>query len=206
MPPTPFLQASLDGYTDLPPGKLANVVTFLERTEPPAIPPALPPGLRVRHLAPNDLDGFRALYRRIGGPWLWFSALTLTDEALAARLSGQHATALVLERAGQDIGLVELAREPNGGVEIVSFGLVPEAIGSGAARPLMDVALDEAFGGGARRVWLHTCNFDHPAALAFYRRSGFSVWKLAIEICDDPRRLGILPLDAAPDIPLAPLG
>ncbi len=24
-----------------------------------------------------------------------------------------------------------------------------------------------------RRVWLHTCTFDHPSAVAFYQRSGF---------------------------------
>ncbi len=58
------------------------------------------------------------------------------------------------------------------------------------------------FGGGARRVWLHTCSFDHPAAVRFYRRHGFRGFKFAIEVSDDPRLAGFLPEDAAPHVPL----
>ena len=34
---------------------------------------------------------------------------------------------------------------------------------------------------------MHTCNFDHPAAIGFYRRSGFTPYKLAVEVEVDPR-------------------
>ena len=34
-----------------------------------------------------------------------------------------------------------------------------------------------AWAGGARRVWLHTCSFDHPFAIQNYLDRGFTVFK-----------------------------
>ncbi len=82
------------------------------------------------------------------------------------------------------------------------FGVVEEVAGTGAARALMSAVLDQGFGGGAGRVWLHTCHFDHPAAIPFYRRMGFSPWKFAIEVSRDPRLDGFLPREAGPHVPL----
>jgi hypothetical protein len=52
------------------------------------------------------------------------------------------------------------------------------------------------------RVHVHTCSLDHPAALSAYRRAGFAPYKRAIEHFPDPRLLGILPSDCAPQVPL----
>jgi GNAT superfamily N-acetyltransferase len=192
----------LDGYTDLPPGKIANVVTFLERTEPLPAPPAPHPDLSVR-LVPNPTVGwFRALYRRIGEDWLWFSAAIMPDDQLAAYIGQPGVEVVALARDGIDVGLAEIDFSAGSEAEIVTFGVVAEAIGTGAARHLMEQALARAFRPGVRRVWLHTCTFDHPAAIRFYLRSGFRAWKFAIEVSDDPRRAGFLPRTAAPHVPL----
>ena len=82
------------------------------------------------------------------------------------------------------------------------FGVVPEATGTGAARALMDAALAETMRPGIGRVWLHTCTFDHPAAVRFYRARGFRGYKFAIEVSDDPRLTGHLRRDAAPHVAL----
>ena len=37
----------------------------------------------------------------------------------------------------------------------------------------MNRALELAWSRPISRVWVHTCTFDHPSALAFYQRSGF---------------------------------
>jgi hypothetical protein len=76
-----------DGYPDLPAGKLANVVTYLERRTPPPVP--ITPTLSdyvVRVVKRPDLDWYRKLYREIGEPWLWFSRLRLSDDELRAIL------------------------------------------------------------------------------------------------------------------------
>jgi hypothetical protein len=51
-------------------------------------------------------------------------------------------------------------------------------------------------------VWVHTCHFDDPRALAFYQRSGFRPYKCAIEVGDDPRLNGTMRRDAAPHVPV----
>lgn len=196
------LSIRLDGYTDLPPGKIANVVTFLERTEPPTAPPPADADFAIRRVANPTIDWFRALYSRIGQDWLWFSATVMPEERLAAYIGQPTVEILALTKNGEDIGLAEIDFSTNGEAEIVTFGVVAEAIGTGAARHLMEHALAVAFRPGVGRVWLHTCTFDHPAAVRFYLRSGFRGWKYAIEVSDDPRLTGALPANVAPHVPL----
>jgi ribosomal protein S18 acetylase RimI-like enzyme len=193
---------SLDGYTDLPPGKIANVVTFLEMTERPQAAAAIA-GVEVVAVPRPDPAWFRALYTRIGAPWLWFSRAVMPDAELAAVLHAPTTRVLTIEKDRAAIGLVELDYSVPGDVEIVTFGVVPEAVGTGAAHALMAGTLARIFGGGAApRVWLHTCTFDHPRAVGFYRRNGFRPYKFAIEVSDDPRVTGHLPITAGPHIPL----
>ena len=195
---------ALDGYTDLPAGKLANVVTYLERRAPPTDAAApLPPGCAVRRVAEPGNDGYRALFRRVGEEWLWTSVLLMDDAALAARIRAPSAAIHVMERDGDAIGFFELDRSVPGTVEIVLFGVVPEATGTGLAHLMMEQALREAFAGGTGRVWLHTCSFDHPRAVAFYRRAGFAPTRFAIEVMDDPRP-AVLPASAAPHVAFIP--
>lgn len=197
------LAVALDGYTDLPPGKLATLVTYLEMTAPVPARPARPiDGLRLQAVPRPGIAWYRALYARIGEPWLWFSRRLLADEALAAVIGDPAVEIHVLRHGADDIGLLELDRRIPGEVEIAFFGLVPEAVGSGAGRTLMNEALRLAWTGGTRRVWLHTCAFDHPDALAFYRRSGFRPYRFALEVGDDPRLTGALPRSAAPHVPI----
>ena len=192
----------LDGYTDLPAGKIANVVTFLERTKPPAAPPPARVGFAVRRVTNPTVAWFRSLYSRIGQDWLWFSAAVMPDDRLAACISQPTVEILALTKDGEDIGLAEIDFSKEGEAEIVTFGVIGEAIGTGAARHLMEHTLAGAFRPGIRRVWLHTCTFDHPAAVRFYLRLGFRGWKFAIEVSDDPRLTGALPASAAPHVPL----
>ena len=82
------------------------------------------------------------------------------------------------------------------------FGVTAKLIGSGAARFMMNRALELAWSRDLSRVWVHTCTFDHPSAIAFYQRSGFRPFKRQIEVADDPRLDGKLPRDAARHVPV----
>jgi hypothetical protein len=62
--------------------------------------------------------------------------------------------------------------------------------------------LNLAWRPGIERVWVHTCSLDHPSALTFYIRNGFSPYARAIEHFADPRLMGILPEESAPQVPL----
>ncbi|WP_279356847.1 GNAT family N-acetyltransferase [Methylobacterium indicum] len=196
--PTDDLRLRLDGYTPIPPTHVAAVVTYLEMTAPPARPSPEP-----LPLAPigTDLARYRALYAAIGTPWLWFGRAGMSDEALTAILGDPAVEALALTEGGRDIGLLELDRRTPGEVELAYFGLVPEAVGSGRGRRLMDEAIRRAFARPIGRFWVHTCTLDHPGAVAFYQRSGFRPYARAIEVAPDPRLTGALPREAG-QVPL----
>jgi GNAT superfamily N-acetyltransferase len=98
--------------------------------------------------------------------------------------------------------MLELDFREEGECELAFIGLVPELSGKGHGRWLLGEALRRAWAPGIRRVHVHTCSLDHPAALSAYRRAGFNPYKRAIERFADPRLLGILPKDCAPQVPL----
>ncbi len=193
---------NLDGNTDLPPGKIADVVTYLEMRAPaPLRPLPSPEGWSLQSLGGN-LDRYRRLYRRIGEPWLWFSRVIMPDEELTAIIDHPGVEAYALHDGEKDIGLLELDFRPEGEAELAFFGVVPDAIGQGTGRFLMNEAISRAFAKPITRFFVHTCTLDHPGALTFYMRSGFKPYKRAIEVADDPRLQGHLPLDSAPQIPV----
>ena len=94
-----------------------------------------------------------------------------------------------------------LAREA-GECELAFVGLIPELSGLGHGKWLLEEAVRRAWRDGVERVHVHTCTLDHPAALSAYRRAGFTPFKRAVERFPDPRLLGILPANCAPQIPL----
>jgi GNAT superfamily N-acetyltransferase len=193
-----------DGYTDLAPGKIASVVTYLEMTERPAQPAPPSSPVRLRRIEHPGLAWYRSRYKRAGTQWLWFSRLEMSDEQLASLLQRPTTEVLVAEHEASEIGLGELDRTDPANVEITSFALFPEWFGKGLGRAFMAELLARAWTTTepVSRVWLHTCTLDSPAALAFYLKCGFRAYKRAIEVADDPRLRGVLPENAAPHVPV----
>lgn len=201
------IEVDLDGYTDLPPGRIANIVTHLEMLEPPETsrrpsPPTPPHDVALVRLRGPELSRYRALFAAIGDPWLWFGRRTLSDDALTRILDDDRVEAYAVTRSGDDVGLLELDGRVEGDVELAYFGVIPAAIGSGLGRFMMDTALWHAWSATPRRVSVHTCTLDHPDALGFYRRAGFRPYKFSIEVAPDPRLTGLLPRTAAERVPL----
>jgi GNAT superfamily N-acetyltransferase len=191
-----------DGYTDLPPGKLAAVVTYLEMREPPPLPACDPTPFAVRRVTQPDPAWYRDLFRRVGEDWLWFSRLRLYDAELSAILHNRAVDVFALSHEGEDHGLLELDRREFPDIELAFLGVTKPLLGRGAGRILMRHAMEAAWSLNPRRFWVHTCTLDHPDAIKFYVRSGFRPYKRAIEIARDPRLTGDLPRSAAPHVPL----
>jgi GNAT superfamily N-acetyltransferase len=193
-----------DGYSDVPAGKIAAVVTHLEMlTRPLPLLPHDPPGTwTLRRVEAPDLDGYRDLHRRVGADWLWVSRLRMSDAELAAIIHADGVELYTLEQDGRAEGQLELDFRKSGDCEIVFFGVTAKLIGNGAGRFLMSHALRLAWSKPVTRVWLHTCTLDSPRALAFYERSGFRPFRFQVEVIDDPRLDSTLPRHAAPHVPL----
>lgn len=187
------------GLTPLPRGHVGAVVTYLAMDAPPAPAPVPDSPLRLEHMAAVDPDRYRALFRLVGARWLWFSRLAMDDAELLAKVGSVHA---VIGPDGSDAGLIELESRAPELCTIRFLGLVPDLAGRGHGRWLFAETLRLAWAPGVARVEVHTCSLDHPAALPAYLRAGFRAYSRAFESFPDPRLAGLLPRDAAPQLPL----
>jgi GNAT superfamily N-acetyltransferase len=189
-------------YQAVADGELAAVVTYLEMTAPPELEVPIS-SLSLERVEVPQPEHYRDLFRLIGAPWLWFSRLILDDAHLGEIIQHPRVELYsVLDNHLHEVGMLELDFRDPGQCELAFIGLVPELSGKGHGRWLLAEAVRRAWRDGVDRVHVHTCSLDHPAALAAYRRAGFTAFKRAIERFPDPRLLGILPRDCAPQIPL----
>ena len=130
-------------------------------------------------------------------------AAVMDDAALSAIIRDPRVELFtVVDDESGEVGMLELDFRTGGECELAFVGLVPEMSGKGHGRWLLSQALHLAWREEVSRVHVHTCTLDHPAALAAYRRAGFIPYKRAVERFPDPRLLGILPRDCAPQVPL----
>ncbi len=180
---------------EVPKGKLEMVVTYLEMTERPTRPAAPhPPGhIALMRLEKPTVSFYRYLYDTVGEPWLWHERRRIDDDALRRVIDDPKVAIYVLYVGGTPAGFAELDHRRRGAVEIAYICMIPEFIGRGFGRYLLDWAVDEAWSKEPKRVWLHTCNLDHPKAIATYQRSGFVAYKQDTRLIDDPRLDGTFP-------------
>jgi len=188
-----------EGLIPVPPGHVGAVVTFLEMNAPPAPAPAPESALGMTQWDGFDAARYRELFRRVGARWLWFSRLAMADAELRARAGAVHE---VTGPGGESAGMIELDFKEAGLCRIRFLGLVPDYAGRGHGRWLFAETLHRAWAPGIARVTVHTCSLDHPAALPAYLRAGFTAYARAFESFPDPRLSGLLPRDAAPQLPL----
>lgn len=196
-------------YTPIPAGEIATIVTSLEMTAKPPLRPMPQSELQLKRWKAPALNTYRALYRRVGEPWLWFSRLVMDDTELAEIIHDPQVKIwAVTDLRGIEVGILELDFRENGQCEIAFFGLIPDLNGKGHGRWLMAMALQLGWaeknvdGKDMTRLWVHTCTLDAPGALGFYRKCGFVPFQRQIETFPDPRLSGHLPREAAPQIPI----
>ena len=93
------------------------------------------------------------------------------------RLSTEKAHALIATAFREGSVQFEwLHRRVDGEVELVYFGLAPDFIGQGLGKYFLNRMLLHAWSYVPKRVWLHTCELDHEAALPTYRKAGLAVY------------------------------
>jgi GNAT superfamily N-acetyltransferase len=189
--------------TPVDPRQIATIVTHLEMTARPKPAPMPASPFRLVRWKEPALDKYRALFRRVGEPWMWFSRLVMPDGDVEAIIHDPAVEVYaVCDPQGIEIGMLELDFRYPPHCELAFFGLVNEASGKGHGRWLMAYALSLSWRKDVERVWVHTCTLDHPSALNFYRKSGFTAYAREVEIFDDPRLNGLMPPDASPHIPV----
>jgi len=188
---------------DVPPGQVAAVVTFLEMRKRPPVRPLPNVPLRLARWKSPDSGKYRALFKRVGEKWLWFTRLAMDDAALMTII---HDPAVeiyaVLDPKGIEVGLIELDFRTPPDCRIALFALIPELTGKQLGRWMMAQVMMIGWRKGVERLTVHNCTLDHPSALGFYQAQGFVAYDRKVEMFADPRLTGMLPRSAAPQIPL----
>jgi GNAT superfamily N-acetyltransferase len=127
----------------------------------------------------------------------------MPDSELAAIVQHPLVELFIIDdEASQPVGMLELDFREPGECELSFVGMIPELSGQGHGRWLLSEAVSRSWREGISRVHVHTCTLDHPAALSAYRRAGFVPYKRSVERFPDPRLIGALPRDCAPQVPL----
>ncbi len=173
----------------VPAGKLALVVTYLEMTERPTDPGPPVPALKLALLRAEHppVAFYRFLYDTVGGPWHWYDRRRMDDDELAAIVQDPAVEVYVLYVGGMPAGYSELDLRKMPDIEVAYFGLMPEFIGRGLGVYLLRWTIDQAWTREPKRLWVHTCNLDHPRALGLYQRAGFIPYGQEASVIDDPR-------------------
>ena len=161
-------------------------------------------GVELVEITPVDARINQRMYRNVGGPWGWSdkaewslaqwesyvggvfgeASHIATGVGEASQIAtGESIITMVLYVDQQEAGYFELAivSEPVREVEIRYFGLLPEALGLGLGAPLLSAAIERGWQESPRRLWVHTCELDHPAALTNYQNRGFELYKTTLE-------------------------
>jgi GNAT superfamily N-acetyltransferase len=149
--------------------------TYLEMSSPGDLQASPPPEPEphVERLQHCPVSLFRLLYQEVGRAFRWTDRLAWSDDAVRRHLATKGVSIWLMSWNGEPAGYFELCEREDGSAEIAYFGLLPDFIGRGWGKYLLTRAVQAAFGTGARRVWLHTCTLDHPAALPNYLKRGF---------------------------------
>jgi GNAT superfamily N-acetyltransferase len=151
------------------------ITTYLEMTAPEQLREGQTNAaeIEMRPEVFSDPSAYRALYSSVGEAWNWRDRLIMPDGELIATLSKADISVLYVN--GETAGYIELVNDGAGDVEVAYFGLRPAYFGRGLGKHLLSYGVRRAWDSGAKRVWLHTCNLDGPAALANYLARGFVV-------------------------------
>ncbi|MPZ84030.1 MAG: GNAT family N-acetyltransferase [Actinophytocola sp.] len=159
---------------------------YLEQTDPSALRPAgsVPTPVTRAEVVSPELNRF--LYTSVGGDWYWIDRLGWTWRQWLDRLDRPGVETWVAMVQGTPAGYVELdGGVPDGEVELAYFGLLPAFVGKGLGGHLLTEGIRRAWGladrwpghAPTRRVWVHTCSTDGPAALANYRARGMRLYR-----------------------------
>ena len=153
--------------------------TYLEMRSPSELRPAHnnDPLIKIEHQRNCTIELFRFLYREVGKNYFWTDRLPWSDEQITEYLEQPGVSMWLMTYENEIAGYFELKQEADESTEVAYFGLTPQFIGRGLGKHLLTCAVEQAWADGARRVWLHTCTDDDPAALPNYLKRGFKPFK-----------------------------
>jgi len=158
--------------------EIAATTWWMQMTSPP--PAVISESLPEECMAMQAIRPLRAfylyLYTSVGRPYQWYNRLMMPAGELQQLLNDDNTEIWVLYFNGVPAGFVEYDISSSKETEIVYFGLSCDFTGKKLGLPFLKWCIQKAWERPINRLWLHTCNLDHPAALSFYQKAGFEIY------------------------------
>lgn len=165
--------------TIIPAGTTVDfTITYLEMTVAPENAPApLPDDIRLERAIDPPVWYFLSLYDAVGRDYEWqdrFDQAENDPVALQAFVRDPEVVIYTALGNGWPQGFFVLDWRESGICDLAYFGLVPQAVGKGFGRALLETAIARGWAyDGVEKMTVNTCTLDHPRALGLYQKLGF---------------------------------
>lgn len=159
---------------------MPSTTTYLEMRSPADLRPKTCGDARfsVRECSVKQWQVNRFLYDVVGKECGWNDKREWSDSQWRDYTESQSLRTFLACYDGSPAGYFELDEATNREIEIAYFGLLPGFYGRGFGGALLTSALEQAWQSGPARVWVHTCDRDHVAALPNYQARGMRIYRI----------------------------
>ena len=122
----------------------------------------------------------RFLYMTVGESCNWYLRRSWKWRQWQESITREMVETWVAYQGAMPIGYFELEKQTHGNTKIAYFGLIPQAIGQGLGKELLEDAIKVAWSTTQQRISLHTCTLDHKNALKNYITRGMKIFKTEV--------------------------
>ena len=134
--------------------------------------------LKVKLLKKIDFNLNKFFYKQIGQNHRWTDRLSWNENMWVNYVSDQSVNTFVLMYNKNLAGYFErIYNKQSNEFEIAYFGILHEYRNKKFGAYLLSKAIELSFKDGAKRVWVHTCTFDHKNAIKNYLSRGMKIFK-----------------------------
>ena len=134
--------------------------------------------LKVKLIKKIDFNLNKFFYKQIGKKHRWTDRLSWNDNMWVNYVSDKSVNTFVLMYNKNLAGYFErIYNKQSNEFEIAYFGILYEYRNKKFGAYLLSKAIELSFKDGAKRVWVHTCTFDHKNAIKNYLSRGMKIFK-----------------------------
>ena len=134
--------------------------------------------IKVKLIKKIDFNLNKFFYKQIGKNHRWTDRLSWNDNMWVNYVSDKSVNTFVLMHNKNLAGYFErIYNKQSNEFEIAYFGILHEYRNKKFGAYLLSKAIELSFKDGAKRVWVHTCTFDHKNAIKNYLSRGMKIFK-----------------------------
>ena len=134
--------------------------------------------IKVKLIKKIDFNLNKFFYKQIGKNHRWTDRLSWNDNMWVNYVSDKSVNTFVLMYNKNLAGYFErIYNKQSNEFEIAYFGILHEYRNKKFGAYLLSKAIELSFKDGAKRVWVHTCTFDHKNAIKNYLSRGMKIFK-----------------------------